>query len=130
MASPRPTVVKMNKAPTHDCVAIVPPKASRAIMIAPAFAINASRTMIYPLIRCTSLHFWRMTGVNWRTTSRLAAERSVSDYCKMDSIVAVLTQNGIKMKPDPNLVAVEVLVVVTFTWRSGVSSVRRSAEDA
>ena len=71
-----------------------------------------------------------MTGVNWRTTSRLAAERSVSDYCKMDSIVAVLTQNGIKMKPDPDLVAVEVSIVVTFTWRGGVSSVRRSAEDA
>jgi hypothetical protein len=48
----------------------------------------------------------------------------------MDSIVAVLTQNGIKMKPDPDLVAVEVSIVVTFTWRGGVSSVRRSAEDA
>lgn len=71
-----------------------------------------------------------MAGVNWRTTSRLAAERSVSNCYISGSTSAVLTQNSIKMKPDPNLVAVEVLVVVTFTWRSGVSSVRRSAEDA
>ena len=71
-----------------------------------------------------------MTGVNWRTTSRLAAERSISDCCGVDSIVAELTQDGVKMKPDPDLVAVEVLIIVTFTWCGRVSSIRRSAEDA
>lgn len=40
-----------------------------------------------------------------------------------------LTQNGVEMKPDPDLVAVEVLIVVTLAWRSGVRSTRRSAED-
>jgi uncharacterized protein YceK len=34
------------------------------------------------------------------------------------------------MKPDPDLVAVEVLIVVTFTGCGSVSTVRRSAEDA
>ena len=71
-----------------------------------------------------------MAGVNWRSTSRLAARRSVSDCCRSGSTAAVLTQNGVKMKPDPDLVAGEVLIVVTFTWCCGVSSVRRSAEDS
>ena len=68
--------------------------------------------------------------MNWSTTRRLAAERSVSNCCISGSTSAVLTQNGVEMKPDPDLVTVEVFIVVTFTWRGGVSSVRRSAEDA
>lgn len=70
-----------------------------------------------------------MAGVNWRITSRLAAGRSVSDCRIKKYTVAALTQNGVEMEPDPDLVAVEVLIVVTFAWRSGVRSTRRSAED-
>jgi hypothetical protein len=44
--------------------------------------------------------------------------------------VISLTQNGVKMKPDADLVAVEVLVVIAFAWRSVVGSVDGSAENA
>jgi hypothetical protein len=43
--------------------------------------------------------------------------------------VAVLTYDGVEVKPDPDLVAVEGLVVVAFAWRSVVRSIDRSAED-
>ena len=70
-----------------------------------------------------------MAGVNWRTTSKLAAGWNVSDCRKTGNTVVILTQDGVEMKPNTDLVAVEVLIVVTFTRRSVVRSIVRSAED-
>lgn len=48
----------------------------------------------------------------------------------MENNEAVLTYDGVEMKSDSDLVAVEVLIVVTFTRRSVVRSIVRSTEDA
>jgi hypothetical protein len=42
----------------------------------------------------------------------------------------MLTQDGVEMESDTDLVAVEVLVVIAFAWSRAVASVGRSAEDA
>jgi hypothetical protein len=44
--------------------------------------------------------------------------------------VAVLTYDGVEVKPDPDLIAIEVPIVVTFAWCSVVCSIGWSAEDA
>jgi hypothetical protein len=71
-----------------------------------------------------------MTGVNCRTTSRPAAEWYISNCCERESTVAVLTYDSVEVKSDPYLVAIEVLVVVTFAWRSVVCPIDRPAEHA
>lgn len=43
---------------------------------------------------------------------------------------ALLTQDSVKMEPDPNLVSVEVLVVIAFTWRGMIRAIHGTAEDA
>ena len=70
-----------------------------------------------------------MAGVNCRTTSRPAAGWYISNYCERESTVAVLTYDGVEVKPDPDLVAVEGLIVITFAWRSVICPIGRSAED-
>jgi hypothetical protein len=44
--------------------------------------------------------------------------------------MAILTYDGVEMKSDPDLVAVKVLIVVTFAWRSVICPIVRPAEDA
>ena len=44
--------------------------------------------------------------------------------------MAVLTYDGVEVKSDTYLVAIEVLIVITFARCSVVCSIGRSAEDA
>lgn len=61
-----------------------------------------------------------MAGVNWRMTSRPAAAKIVRKLAQSRSVLASLTKDGVEMKSDADLVAVEVLVVIAFTRRSMV----------
>jgi hypothetical protein len=44
--------------------------------------------------------------------------------------MVLLTQHAVKMEPDSNFVAIEVLVVVTLAWCSVIRSASESAKDA
>jgi hypothetical protein len=55
--------------------------------------------------------------------------REYQQLLQIENTVAILTYDGVEMESDPDLVAVEVLIVVTFTRRSVIRPIVRSAED-